>query len=416
MGESPLYRLTNRDLRIDFFRGLSLYMVLVDHVPWDPISRVTYHAFGFSDAAAIFFFLSGISCSIAYSRVLARSGWLALLTAITKRAAKIYFYYLLCSLIITILAIAAADWITVWPSLVSIPKDPVNAIRSTIELIGPSPYGFILVIYILLTLMVIPLFLAGAQYSASLTLGLSGLIWIISQFYPNLVPYWIDSFNPSLVPYWINYFNPIAWQFLFSIGMFIGTKYESPPQLLVTIQRSGLVLMAAWAIVILSFLCKHPLFFSSQLHLDLGWLQIPYPMVAKSNLAVVYLLHFLSVALLVATYLKASNPMFRWAGSRPFIAAGRRSLELYSLSTVLSVGIFVAGEGASFVGKVGLDSIAIVLMALTAIALTRPRIENRRHLVVPSRPQQRNRHRLITSSARASSQWHSEVERYPNRI
>jgi len=368
-GESPLYRRTKRDLRIDFFRGLSLYMVLVDHVPWDPISRVTYQGLGFSDAAAIFFFLSGISCGIAYSRVLARSGWLGLLTAITKRAAKIYFYYLLCNLIIIILAIAAADRITFWTSLTSIPKDPVTAVRTTIELIGPSPYGSILVLYILLTLLVIPLFLAGARYSASLTLGLSGLIWIISQFYPNLVPDWI-----------IHYFDPIAWQFLFSIGMFIGTKYEAPPQLLVMIQRSRLVLMAAWAIVIVSFFCKHVLFFFSHLHLDLGWLPIPYPMVAKSNLAVVYLLHFLSVALVVATYFRASNPMFRWAGARPFTSAGRRSLELYSLSTVLSVGIFVAGDGASFVGKVGLDSIAILLMALTAIALTRPRIENRRHL------------------------------------
>jgi hypothetical protein len=376
LGESPLYRRTKRDLRIDFFRGLSLYMVLVDHVGWDPISRVTYQALGFSDAAAIFFFLSGISCGIAYSRVLARSGWLGLLTAITKRAAKIYFYYLLCNLIIIILAIAAADSITFW-ALTSIPKDPVNAVRTTIELIGPSPYSSILVLYILLTLLVIPLFLAGARYSASMTLGLSGLIWIISQFYPNLVPDWIIHYFDPIA--W-RYFDPIAWQFLFSIGMFIGTKYEAPPQLLVTIQRSRLVLMAAWAIVIVSFFCKHVLFFSSHLHLDLGWLPIPYPMVAKSNLAVVYLLHFLSVALIVATYFRASNPMFRWAGARPFTSAGRRSLELYSLSTVLSVGIFVAGEGASFVGKVGLDSIAIVLMTLTAIALTRPRIENRRHL------------------------------------
>src|SRR5215510_5509685 len=42
-----------RDVRIDFFRGLALYMILVDHVIGDPISKFTYQRFGFSDAAEI---------------------------------------------------------------------------------------------------------------------------------------------------------------------------------------------------------------------------------------------------------------------------------------------------------------------------------------------------------------------------
>jgi hypothetical protein len=365
---------TQRDPRIDFFRGLSLYMVLVDHVPWDPVSRVTYRNLGFSDAACIFFFLSGISCGIAYSRALARSGWLGLMTAITKRTVRIYFCYLLCSVVIVLLSIAAADRITnllgFWPSLLSMSKDPVHALRTTIALATPAPNFFILAMYILLTLVVIPLFLVGAKYSASLTLGLSGVIWIVCQFYPNFL---FDYFNPTFTAYWMRWFNPIAWQFLFSIGMFIGIKYETPPQLLLTIHRSRWMLMAAWAIVIASFLCQYRSFSSSHLHLNLYWLQIPDRMVSKANLAVLPLLHFFSVALLVATYLKASNPIFRWTGARPFTAAGRNSLELYSLSAVLSVlvAIIVASENVSGVGKLGLDSIAIMVMAFTATASAR---------------------------------------------
>jgi hypothetical protein len=370
---SPRYRLTQRDLRIDFFRGLSLYMVLVDHIPWDPISKVTYRAFGFSDAAEIFFFLSGVSCGITYSRVLTRNGWLGLMTTIMKRATKIYFYYLLCSFAVIVFAIAAADPMAseVWPSLHSIQKDPVTAVQTTIELASPTPHSYILAIYVLLTLIVIPLFLAGAKYSAELTLGFSGLIWIICQLDPHLM---LDYFNPILTPYWTEYFNPLAWQFLLSIGMFIGIKYDSPPPLLVTIQRSGWVLVAGWAIVITSFLAKHPSYSSLYLHVDLGCLQISNHTLAKSNLTVVRLLHFLSVALLVATYLKASNPIFLWISAVPFTAAGKRSLELYSLSVALStlIGILVGSQSVSFVGQIGLDCIAIVLMALTAIALTRP--------------------------------------------
>jgi hypothetical protein len=87
-------------------------------------------------------------------------------------------------------------------------------------------------------------------------------------------------------------------------------KYATPPQSLVINQRSRRVLMAAWVIVIASFLNAHRLFFSSQLHRNSDWLQIPDRLYDVKNLAVLGLLHFLSVALLVATYVKISHPVY----------------------------------------------------------------------------------------------------------
>src|SRR6476469_6569910 len=94
-----------RDLRIDFFRGLALYMIIFDHVPGDPLSKMTYARIGFSDAAEIFVFLSGVSCGIAYSRLLSRHGIAGLLRGVLWRALQIYTYYLIASLV-TILVIA----------------------------------------------------------------------------------------------------------------------------------------------------------------------------------------------------------------------------------------------------------------------------------------------------------------------
>jgi hypothetical protein len=51
-----------RDLRIDLFRGLALYMVVVDHIGGDPLGKFTYRVFGFSDAAEIFVFF--VRCSL----------------------------------------------------------------------------------------------------------------------------------------------------------------------------------------------------------------------------------------------------------------------------------------------------------------------------------------------------------------
>ena len=49
-------------------------MILVDHMPGNPLAKFTYQAIGFSDAAEIFVFISGITCGIVYSRALARRG------------------------------------------------------------------------------------------------------------------------------------------------------------------------------------------------------------------------------------------------------------------------------------------------------------------------------------------------------
>src|SRR5215475_10403831 len=107
MGNDRLEYGAVRDLRIDFFRGLALYMILVDHVVADPISKFTYQRFGFSDAAEIFVFLSGISCGIVYSRELKR-GWLGFMTKIARRTVLIYVYYVLSSILVILLITVAA--------------------------------------------------------------------------------------------------------------------------------------------------------------------------------------------------------------------------------------------------------------------------------------------------------------------
>ena len=53
-----------RDFRIEFFRGLALYMILVDHMIGDPLSMLTYRILGFSDATESFVFLSGLGAAL----------------------------------------------------------------------------------------------------------------------------------------------------------------------------------------------------------------------------------------------------------------------------------------------------------------------------------------------------------------
>jgi len=154
LNDRPASSVGVRDVRIDFFRGLALYMILVDHVVGDPLGKFTYQRIGFSDAAELFVFLSGVSCAIVYSHVLARLGWGGLLASITRRVTQIYVYYLLTSIVVIALIYAAGSLMKV--SFVSDPflvvsADPVSAIWAAVLLTSPPALPGILVLYLMLT-------------------------------------------------------------------------------------------------------------------------------------------------------------------------------------------------------------------------------------------------------------------------
>ena len=47
---------SERELRIDLFRGLALWLIFIDHLSPDVLSWFTIRTYGFSDAAEIFIF------------------------------------------------------------------------------------------------------------------------------------------------------------------------------------------------------------------------------------------------------------------------------------------------------------------------------------------------------------------------
>jgi len=237
-------------LRIDFFRGLALYVILVDHIESNPLGKYTLHRFGFSDAAEVFVFLSGVTCGIAYHSILARRGLGGLAAAVIKRAILIYVFYVLSSIATIWFISANADSIlhsNLPPnSLVALANNPFFAAWSAILLIEQPPLPGILILHMALTLFAMPAFLLGARHNAKLAIVASGCVWGISQFH-GLGHTWSTLFP---------YFNPLAWQFLFSIGMYFGIQYRADARPLQWATRSKWLLIGAWAIVTLSLLYR----------------------------------------------------------------------------------------------------------------------------------------------------------------
>jgi hypothetical protein len=378
VNQSPTALTIDRDPRIDFFRGAALFMILFDHVGGDPLGEFTFRHLGLSDAAEIFVFLSGVSCAIAYSRILIRRGLPGLFTAIIKRSAYIYIFCLITS-IVTILLIIAANsmaWVEPTQPLVTLTERPLSAITSSILLTSPPELAGILVLYIQFTLIVVPAFLLGAQFSPALILSISAIAWIIAPFYPEL--------SPPLAEH--SYFPLASWQFLFSIGMFVGLRYYSRGAVR-SLKASKYLIWIACAIVTLSFLFK--VAHHASIHYQVGAEWFPSPadfQRMKERLSPVRLAHFLSVAFLVATYIQDRSPFFNWPVARMVIQTGRHSLEVFCISAILSVLLNLTASivHLSILEKLLLDCCAIFVVLLIVGALSGFRKHSHQYSVAPS--------------------------------
>jgi hypothetical protein len=90
-----------RDLRLDFFRGLGLWMIFLDHIPHDVVSWLTLRNYGFSDAAEFFVFISGYLVGWIYAPVVRGGLFLAAVKRLWKRAAQMYVAHIMLFLIFT---------------------------------------------------------------------------------------------------------------------------------------------------------------------------------------------------------------------------------------------------------------------------------------------------------------------------
>ncbi len=64
-----------RDLRLDFFRGLGMFIILIAHIPWNSWKNWIPARFGYSDATEIFVFCSGAASAIAFLKIFNTRGW-----------------------------------------------------------------------------------------------------------------------------------------------------------------------------------------------------------------------------------------------------------------------------------------------------------------------------------------------------
>src|ERR1700749_5109449 len=79
-----------RDLRLDLFRGLALWLIFLDHVPNNIVAWLTIRNYGFSDATEIFIFISGYTAAFVYGRAMIQRGFIVSGARILRRALEVH--------------------------------------------------------------------------------------------------------------------------------------------------------------------------------------------------------------------------------------------------------------------------------------------------------------------------------------
>lgn len=319
-----------RDLRLDFFRGLALWFIFVDHLPDNIVSWLTVRSYGFSDATEIFVFISGYTAVIAYSSIMRNGGWVRAAARILGRVWQLYVaHMMLFVVLVATVAWAAAthakgDSFVQHMNLTGLGLTPFETLVQA-ALLKYRPVNLdVLPLYIAL-LLSFPLMLPLVVRLPWVALTISLVVYLVARRLEWNLPGYPDDKT------W--FFNPLTWQFVFYIGATfasVGGIVERlrPAQPLLT--ASAVVYILAAAFVTLGW------YFTSLANLlpdVIG--RLIYP-VDKTSFDPLRLFHFLAVAYLVARVTQPAAAFLTHWYARPLRRCGEHSLAIFCLGTYLA--------------------------------------------------------------------------------
>ena len=219
---------TARDPRLDFYRGIAMFIILVAHIPGNAWTSWIPARFGYSDATEIFVFCSGMASAIAFGGAFVRRGWLMGTARVLFRCWQVYWAHI-CLFFFTAMMMAALD------STGAFEKNYVSSLnlqhffdRPREEIVGlftltyvPNYFDILPMYLVVLALMPIIMALARIGFWAAAAFSIA--LWLAANVGTLHLPAepWSDR-------EW--FFNPFGWQLLFFTGFaFMRGWLPAPP-------------------------------------------------------------------------------------------------------------------------------------------------------------------------------------------
>ena len=202
-----------RELRLDLFRGMALWLIFIDHLPPNLLTWFTIRNYGFSDATEIFIFISGYTAAFVYGRAMLEAGFVVATARILRRVWQIYVAHVfLFTIFLAEISYVATSFENPLYSeemgIMDFLKQPdVTIVQALLLRFRPVNMD-VLPLYIVLMLF-LPVVLWLMKWRADVTLALSVALYALTWQYD-----WYLSAYPN--GFWA--FNPFAWQLLFVFG------------------------------------------------------------------------------------------------------------------------------------------------------------------------------------------------------
>jgi hypothetical protein len=355
---------TERDLRLDLFRGLALWLIFLDHIPSNAVSWITIRNYGFSDATEIFVFISGYTAAFVYGRAMQQHGFVVGSARLLKRTWQVYVAHVfLFAIYLAEISYIAHSFDNPLYSeemgVLDFLKNPdVTIIQALLLKFKPVNMD-VLPLYIALLACFSPmlwLLLRAPSVALIASATLYGLMW------------WFD-WNIPAYPHGVWVFNPFAWQLLFVFGGWCAlggaaslSRWIYSP---VTLALAIAYLLFAFFIAMTWYIPRLGMFVPNFVS------ETIYP-IDKTNLAVLRILHFLSLAVVTVWFVPRDWPFLKNRLLWPVIVCGQHSLEIFCLGVFLSfAGHFVFTEVSNRVLTQIIVSIAgIAIMVAFAALIT----------------------------------------------
>jgi hypothetical protein len=355
-----------RDLRLDFFRGLALFFIFIDHIPENVLAYFTLRSVAFNDAAEVFIFISGYTAALVYGQTLREKGAFYAAAQIYRRVWQLYVAHIFLFVIFTAevsyaILVVQNPMYTEEMGVGDFLQEPHLAIIRALTLGFQPTFLDILPLYIVL-LASFPLVLVLLERYRFLPLVVSAVIYVLTLRHG-----WAFHTRPS---HDVWFFNPFAWQFLFVIGATAGHDQVSGRPPFPTnrwVGRVGIALAALIAIVNFSW--------------TLHWIFDPFPplfvkalwalSLDKTNLAPLRLVSFLFLAIATVHFVRPDSAFLRSRWARPVIICGQQSLYIFCLGILLSVlgHFFLAEFSGGLIAQIAVNLGGMSAMIAVALML-----------------------------------------------
>jgi len=355
---------TGRDLRLDLFRGLALWLIFLENIPSQLVAWFTLRNYGFSDATEIFVFVSGYTAAFVYGSEMRDRGFVLAGARILRRVWQIYvahvFLFAICLAEISYVATSFENPLYAEETnVLDFLKQPDETIFQALLLKFKPANMDILPLYIVLLLLFPPmLWLLIIRPTAALAASL--LLYTLTWYF-----HWNLPSYPS--GHW--FFNPFAWQFLFVFGSWCGLWGA---QRLAPVLNSRVTLALARGYLVFAFVITLSSHVPGMEQFIPDWMgELLYP-IDKVNLDVLRFAHFLALAVVALWFIPPGWPPLKSPLAWPAIACGENSLEVFCLGVFLSFAAhfaMVEVSGAAWMQFLA-SALGIVIMTAVAALLT----------------------------------------------